>query len=80
MEKNYDVNYMCSAVSLCDDYHYEAYDINNYLERVLKDQPSANRKYPKSKPQKLYKMFHISDAHVDRNYLEGTATECKSST
>jgi hypothetical protein len=80
MERDYDVNYMCSALSLCDDYNYAAYDINDYVDRVIKDQPSANRNYPRNTPQKLYTMFHISDAHVDRNYMEGTLAECNAPT
>lgn len=47
---------------------------------MMKRQPKINRQYPRKKPAKIIKMLQISDAHVDRGYLEGTNPHCKSAT
>lgn len=80
MDRIYDVNYMCNVISVCDDYYYQTYKVEDYIDDMMKKQPKINREYPRETPQKLIKMFQISDAHVDRGYLEGTNTECKAPT
>jgi len=39
---------------------------------MMSKQPRIDRKYPKEKPKKLIRMLQLSDAHVDRGYLEGS--------
>ena len=39
---------------------------------MMDNQPQINRNYPQQKPEKVIKMLQISDAHVDRAYLEGS--------
>lgn len=69
-----DVNYQCFYISLCDDYYYEVDDEQIYIRRMMSEQPEIDRKYPTQKPNKTIKMLQLSDAHVDRGYLEGSST------
>ena len=60
-----------------DDYTYKAYKPEEYVDQMMKSQPPINRQYPNEKPQKLIRMLQLSDAHVDRGYLEGSNSDCK---
>lgn len=68
-----DVDYQCFYLSLWDDWYYEIEKIEDYKDRL--SSPKPDNSYPKQKPEKLIRMLQISDAHVDRAYLEGTNTE-----
>jgi hypothetical protein len=52
------------------------YKSEEYVNRLMTKQPKVDRKYPKSKPEKIYRMLQVTDAHVDRTYLEGSNAEC----
>lgn len=71
-----DVDYQCFYVGLCDDTFYERDDENIYIKRMMDEQPPIDRKYPNVAPEEPIRMLQISDAHVDRGYLEGSAVEC----
>ena len=50
-ERLYDVNYMCTTVSLWDDYYYKAYDVQDYVNKITRNLSATDDSYPKTKPK-----------------------------
>ncbi|KAF8918727.1 sphingomyelin phosphodiesterase [Mucidula mucida] len=60
---------LCNIVQLCDQP-----PINIYT--VPLPAPAADIRIPTSQGRQPFKVVHISDVHVDRQYLVGTESEC----
>jgi sphingomyelin phosphodiesterase len=76
MERVFDVNYIWTCIGLWDEYYYQDYKASDYINRMMAGQPRITRNYPQKTPEKIIRMLQISDAHVDRGYLEGSNPDC----
>jgi len=80
--------FVCTrTLGFCKNTKYKYLDTNVFKKRVLSDKPDfikdndyVNKQYEKirndTKPRKTIKVMHMTDIHVDLEYLEGTNAYC----
>lgn len=69
--------FICGEALKACPQSYVYLDPMDYVRDVLKDKP--NKTYPYPKPEQVkstYRVLHLSDPHVDIEYLEGSNAQC----